>query len=271
MATLEATRRRYKDDGDLEPYRLWDLKAKNVYLTGSAGQLGHVWSAYLRAAGALVFELDLNASRPVDVTSRESLVAAFEFYQDMVKPVLGGGKFLEPRTPAGLVCAAAIDAVPGTDGHADWTTGWDDILSVNLTGVKNACDVIGGAMAEAGSGSIVLVSSMYGLVSPDQRRYEDGFVKPAAYGATKAALINLTKYLATLWGPRGVRVNAICYGSLDRADYPDKFRQSMEAAIPLGRMAQADEWCGPLQFLLSDASSYMTGSVLTVDGGYTVW
>jgi NAD(P)-dependent dehydrogenase (short-subunit alcohol dehydrogenase family) len=130
-------------------------------------------------------------------------------------------------------------------------------------------------MAARGDGSVINIGSLYAAVSPDQRFYEHlpgdlPFLKSPAYGASKAAVVNLTKYFATLWGPRGVRVNALSPGGV-LAGQDEQFRRKYAARVPLGRMAQADDLRGPLLFLASHASSYITGHELRVDGGFTAW
>jgi NAD(P)-dependent dehydrogenase (short-subunit alcohol dehydrogenase family) len=125
-------------------------------------------------------------------------------------------------------------------------------------------------MREAGGGSIVNLGSLYATVAPEPRFYDHlpGFVKPAAYAASKAGVLQLTRYFARLWGPHGVRVNALSPGGV-RATQDPEFIEKYCARVPLGRMAEPDDLRGPLVFLASDASRYVTGHELRVDGGFT--
>ncbi len=128
-------------------------------------------------------------------------------------------------------------------------------------------------MARQCSGSIINISSIYGLVSPDQRIYaykSEPFFKPATYGLTKSSVLNLTRYLATYWAPCKVRINAMTLGGVFNHQDPE-FLRNYSRKVPMGRMAAHDEYNGALLFLASEASSYMTGSNLVIDGGYTSW
>ena len=153
---------------------------------------------------------------------------------------------------------------------------FDEVMDVNVKGTLLCCQVVGGAMARAGRGSIVNISSVYGLLSPVQDLYafrrEGGetFFKPVAYSVSKSAILNLTRYLATYWAKAGVRVNTLTLaGVFD--DQPAEFLEAYEARVPLGRMLDAKEALGAVVFLASDASSYVTGSNVVVDGGWSAW
>lgn len=259
---------------------LFSMADRVVVVTGACGQLGRQFCQALTACGARVAAFDLSSDEScaadrvlpvrVDVTNRESLQAGL----DLVTKKLG--------VPHGLVNAAALDSPPGApvEDNGPFETypeaSWDRVMAVNVKGTMLCCQAIGGAMAKAGRGSIVNVSSIYGVVSPDQRLYEyrrgagDEFFKPVAYSASKSALLNLTRYLATYWAGSNVRVNTVTFGGVFNGQ-DELFLQAYCARVPLGRMARGDEYNGAIVFLLSDASSYMTGSNLVIDGGWTAW
>ena len=153
---------------------------------------------------------------------------------------------------------------------------FDQVMGVNVKGTLLCCQVVGAAMAREGRGSIVNISSVYGLLSPQQEIYEfrrrggEAFTKPVAYSVSKSAVLNLTRYLATYWAKEGVRVNTLTLAGVFN-DQPAEFLEAYTARVPLGRMAEAREALGAIVFLASDASSYMTGANLVVDGGWSAW
>ncbi len=148
---------------------------------------------------------------------------------------------------------------------------WNHVLDVNITGMFLMAQAVGKVMVEQGRGSIINISSIYGVVGPDQRIYDDTeFNTPAVYAVSKAGVIGLTKYLATYWAEKGVRVNAVTPGGVFR-EHGDPFLSAYTSRVPMGRMAQQDELSGAIVYLASDASSYVTGHNLVVDGGLTVW
>lgn len=272
---------------DHTPRDLFDLTGRVIVVTGAFGLLGRQFCTALLQRGARVVALDQSADAErapnlfgdggdrllplrADITDRAALERALA---DIEK------RF---GVPDGLVNAAALDSPPGAAASENGPfetypeSSWDRVMDVNVKGTMLACQVIGGRMAAAGRGSIVNVSSIYGVVSPDQRIYEyrrgggDEFFKPVAYSASKSAVLNLTRYLATYWAKTNVRVNTVTFGGVFN-NQDEQFLAGYTARVPLGRMARADEYNGAIVFLLSDASSYMTGSNLVLDGGWTAW
>jgi NAD(P)-dependent dehydrogenase (short-subunit alcohol dehydrogenase family) len=263
------------------------LDGKVAVVTGARGKLGYIWSRALIDAGAKVAALDLagTAASPAmtelvqraggklvmldaDVTSRESLEAAAR----QVRERLGEVDI--------LVNNAGIDAPPDARAKTFTLPGLDAsafsrTLDVNVTGAFQCCQVFGAGMVERKRGSIINIGSLYASVSPDARFYDHfqadpPFLKPPAYAASKAAVVSLTRYLATHWGPAGVRVNALSPGGVEGGQDPE-FKRKFIARVPMGRMCQADDLVGPLLFLASDSSAYVTGIELLVDGGFTAW
>ncbi|HEY3094077.1 MAG TPA: SDR family oxidoreductase [Vicinamibacterales bacterium] len=265
----------------------FSLDHQIAVVTGACGKLGPIWIEALVDAGALVAALELpgapesssfralaqgaaaNVQRfDCDITKRESIEAAAA----AVTARMGA--------PTILVNNAGVDQPPDTGGNRSRIEElpmeqFRRMLDVNLTGTFQVTQVFGAQMAARGHGSIINIGSLYASVSPDQRFYDHlpgdvPFLKSPAYGASKAAVVNMTKYFSTLWGARGIRVNALSPGGV-AGGQDDQFKQKYGARVPLGRMAQADDLKGPLVFLASAASSYVTGHELRVDGGFTAW
>jgi NAD(P)-dependent dehydrogenase (short-subunit alcohol dehydrogenase family) len=257
----------------------FSLTDRVVAITGGSGQLGRCFTAALVARGARVAVLDLQP--PADTAGNVLFARADVTRRDSLEQALAAVE-KQWEVPHALINNAALDSPPGSPAAENGPfedfplESWERAIDVNLTGAFLTCQVFGGAMAAAGRGSIVNVSSIYGVVSPDQRIYEyrrtgdDTFYKPIAYSASKSGLLNLTRYLATYWAPRGVRVNTLTLGGVFNNQDP-RFLEGYCAHVPLARMAEAREYVGPVVFLCSDASSYMTGSNLVVDGGWTAW
>ena len=257
---------------------LFDLTGRVGIVTGGLGQLGTEYVTGLAARGmkVAIFDLadgestaDVSAFR-VDVTERASVEAATERV------------IAEWGVPHLLVNNAALDSPP--DAPAEEVgpfetypeSSFDQVMAVNVKGTLLCCQVVGAAMAREGRGSIVNVSSVYGLLSPQQDLYDfrrsggETFFKPVAYSVSKSAILNLTRYLATYWAKSGVRVNTVTLAGVFN-DQPAEFLEAYAARVPLGRMAEAHECLGAIVFLASDASSYVTGANLVVDGGWSAW
>lgn len=262
---------------------LFSLRDRTAIVTGAAGLLGRRHCAALALAGANVVATDLDVEGcaaalvddtrglacAADVTNAESLRAlrarVLERFGRI--DVLVNNAALDEKVQGPSAAPVGFEDLPLDE--------WERALRVNVTGVFLCCQVFGAVMAQAGRGSIVNVASTYGVVAPDQSLYlrPDGtqaLYKSAAYPTTKAALLGLTRYLATWWGRQGVRVNALCPGGVEH-EQAGWFVERYASRTPLGRMAEPSDYEGALVFLASDASAYMTGANLIVDGGFTAW
>jgi NAD(P)-dependent dehydrogenase (short-subunit alcohol dehydrogenase family) len=272
---------------------LFDLTGRVAVITGGAGLLGQKHAQVVAAYGGIPVLADING--------RGAQAAAREIAQRYGVDCLGAATDITRRASVErllemllgrygrvdiLINNAAnnpkVEATP-TSGE-EWSrfenfplAVWNQDLQVGLTGAFLCCQVIGTEMAARGRGVILNILSDLALIAPDQRLYRTPNlpehlqrVKPASYSAVKGALLMLTKYLATYWAEKNVRVNALSPGGVYAGQDQD-FVARLANLIPLGRMARADEYQGAVLFLVSDASSYMTGANLVVDGGRTVW
>lgn len=254
----------------------FDLRDFVVIVTGGAGQLGRSFTGALVSAGAKVAVID---RLPVEKAANVLPIACDITDRAALERALGEIE-KECGAPFGLVNAAAIDSPPDAppEENGPFETypeaSFDRIMDINVKGTFLCCQVFGAAMAREGRGSIVNIASIYGMVSPDQSLYQyrrdrgEVFFKPVAYSTSKSALYNLTRYLAAYWGAKGVRVNTLTLGGVYNNQDP-AFLERYEAKVPLGRMADSSEYNGVVQFLLSDAASYVTGANIVVDGGFT--
>ncbi len=273
---------------------LFDLAGRVVVVTGGLGQLGRQFCDALLAHGARVAALDrelpdqaretiekkgtvrLRAASPDsllyirgDVTDRASLESA----REEIEQHFGARVF-------GLVNNAALDSPPDSDPSETGPfesyplENWTRVFAVNATGPFLCCQVFGASMVQSRAGSIVNVGSIYGILSPDQKLYQyrrdrgETFFKPVAYSASKSALYNLTRYLAAYWGDRQIRVNVVTFAGVFN-DQDPQFLERYLPKVPLGRMARESEYNGTIVYLMSDASAYMTGSNVVIDGGFS--
>ena len=250
---------------------LFSLENRVAIVTGGAGQIGAEIVRGLEARGArvAVFDLDADDFR-VDVRDREAIEHATKRVSE------------EWGVPQILVNAAALDSPPDAPAEEVGPVesypeeSFDHVMDVNVKGTFLCCQVVGARMADAGRGSIVNISSVYGMLSPVQDVYDfrrakgETFFKPVAYSVSKSALYNLTRYLATYWARSGVRVNTLTLAGVWN-EQPQEFLDAYTARMPIGRMAEVREVVGPVVFLASDASSYVTGANLVADGGWSAW
>lgn len=272
----------------------WRLDGERAIVTGAQGRLGPVWAQALRDAGATVFCTDHpevlggffgKSSAPpqlcgaCDITDEREVRQAVE----LAASVMGG-------PPTILVNNAGVDDRPSMTQGEVWPQFGvaRKMALVNLVGTYIMLQAVGQMMADAGKGSIINIASLYGLVSPDDKLYshliknhmppkvQQQFHKHPMYGATKAGIVSLTRYFAAFWGPQGVRVNALAPGGvIDPNDsltgQDPEFVGKYTAKIPMGRMCTPADLGDPLVFLASEASSFVTGQCLVLDGGFLCW
>jgi NAD(P)-dependent dehydrogenase (short-subunit alcohol dehydrogenase family) len=269
----------------------FSLEGRIAIVTGGVGLLGAEFCRTLAEAGAAVAVVDLNAEKsvsvagtlvqagyralpvPTDITQPESVralvekvMSAFGRLDILVNSAALDPKF-DPDTAARGIAPGSFEDYPLEQ--------WNAALNVNLTGmflVTQAC--VKPMLAQGKKGSIINICSTYGLNGPDQRIYiKDGYrvaFKPAYYTTTKAGVMGFTKYLAAYYAGTEIRVNALTPGGVYN-NHEEYFVKNYSAKTILGRMAKKDEMNGALLFLASDASSYMTGNNVVVDGGWTAW
>ena len=273
--------------------KLFSVEGKICIVTGGLGQIGKNFVEELvgRGAKVAVFSRTVNEARiesifPRDKFNHDNLAfyavdinqkATIEVALDAIEAAWG--------TPDVLVNNAGIDTQPSAPPEVSGPFEkfpeevFREVVDVNLIGTFLMCQAVGARMVAANKGgSIINIGSIYGMLSPiqDIYKYKEErtgipFIKPVAYSAAKSGIYNLTRYLATYWGKKGIRVNTLTPAGVWRDTQDETFIANFTARMPMGRMSRENEYNGSLIFLASDASSFMTGSNLVVDGGWTAW
>ena len=251
---------------------MFSLAGKSAVVIGGTGRFGLPMSQALAEAGARVTLASTNASTGTKVarslTQSGLDVQWVELDQSDEKSVLSSVKQLNFHAKVDVLVNCGVTR-PMTRYMNDTVDHWDDSMNANARGIFLTCRAFGHAMAEQGGGSIINVASIYGLVAPNPNFYEgtSAGVGPD-YPFSKGGMIQLSKYFASYLGPKKVRVNCIAPGGLFN-DQKEPFLSRYLARVPLGRMAAPEDLKGIAVFLASDASSYVTGTVVPVDGGFT--
>jgi len=245
----------------------FNLTGKNILLTGGAGFLGKYFTDALKNADANVIIADITAKADIqmDVSKKNSIIEAFQ------QTIIKHGQIDV------VINNAAIDAKfdSSTDKNDNLFENYPEelisqSLDVNLRGYVLVAQEAIKNMLKIGKGNIINVSSIYGITGPDQRIYPAGTQKPVDYAITKGGIVMLTKYLATTYGSKNIRTNTLSLGGVLK-DHDKTFQKKYGDKTPLGRMANPEEVAPPLVFLASDASNYMTGANLVIDGGWAAW
>ena len=271
----------------------YSLQGKTAVITGAAGLLGIVHSRALLSIGAKVILTDINIEKlekakavlsqefdasfvhlyAMDVTSEESLESVHKSIKNLGLRV----DVLINNAAINPTASSLVDNIRTTRLENFSLDRWTNELNVGLTGAYLCSKIFGSAMALDGNGGVILnIASDLSVIAPDQNLYrQDGLadnmqaVKPITYSVIKTGLIGLTRYLSSYWPDKGVRANALSPGGV-YIDQDQEFVSRLEKLIPMGRMANQDEYIGAIQFLCSDASSYMNGQNIVMDGGRSV-
>lgn len=272
--------------------KLFSVRDRIVIITGALGQLGAQYAKEFLTRGAKVaaFDLNIESDRVAqffkeDEVSNENL----KFFQvnitkkDTIEKALNEVEALW-GLPDVLVNNAGLDTQPSAPPEVSGPFEnfpeevFREVVEVNLTGTFLMSQAAGARMAKKGGGSIINIGSIYGMLSPIQDIYAykeeltgTPFIKPVAYSASKSGVYNLTRYMATYWGKKGIRVNTFTPSGVFRDTQDETFQANYCVRMPIGRMAMEDEYNGAIIFLASDASKYMTGSNMIMDGGWTAW
>lgn len=269
------------------------IEGKTAVITGGAGLLGYQHAIAIMSAGGIPILLDINQKLAQEkaklLSDRIPGGECYGYFTDITdkESVLEVSSTLADQFGSVdiLINNAANDPkVTQNPGEMPWSRFekfpeiiWDRDLAVALKGAFLCSQVFGSQMAVRRKGVILNIASDLGIIAPDQRIYrKEGVaddmqpVKPVTYSVVKHGIIGLTKYLATYWADKGVRVNSLCPGGIYNAQ-PPEFVQKLTNLIPLGRMADEDEYQCAVIFMVSDASSYMTGASISIDGGRTCW
>jgi NAD(P)-dependent dehydrogenase (short-subunit alcohol dehydrogenase family) len=262
---------------------MFRLDGKVAIVTGAAGLLGLQHAIALSEFGARVIltDLDLESCEKrarqiqqqskVEALAVRSDVTSQLSWQSLLDRAISGFDHVDILVNNAAYTTQSRSANYGASFSSFPLEDWQQILDVNLTGTYLGCQVIGTHMVKQRAGSIINMASLYGVVSPHHRMYSGTEIhQPAAYSVSKAGVIALTRYLATLWADQGVRVNCITPGGIHN-DHSEAFTNRYAALSPIGRMAEKTEMGGAIVYLASAASDYCTGHNLVVDGGWTAW
>ncbi|MCF8243031.1 MAG: SDR family oxidoreductase [Melioribacteraceae bacterium] len=263
----------------------FSLRGKVVVVTGALGLLGKIHCRALSEAGANVIAADINKieiENFVEELATESIGVELDVTKpEPIKDLVSRAINKYGKIDVLINNAAINDMFENPKAQLEESRFenyplklWQKSVDVNLTGIFLCSQIIGSQMISRG-GSIINVASTYGIVAPNQSLYQDKdgnqkFFKPPGYSATKGGVIAFTKYLAAYWGDKNIRVNALSPGGVKNAQ-DEYFIESYSVKTPLKRMAEPTDYIGAVIFLASDASSYMTGANLIVDGGWTAW
>lgn len=269
-------------------HKLFDLNQHVAVVTGAAGILGREFCKALCAYDATVLCLDMNndslSTLIHELTEQYGKDKAHGYVCDVANPDAVNTTIDDIIKNHDKIDILLNNAATKSDSLNAFFTPfedyslktWQQVMAVNLDGMFLMAQAVGKHMVRAAQGTIIQTASIYSLLGPDQRIYEGSSYlgreinTPAVYTASKAGVIGLTRHLAALWGKHHVRINALCPGGI-ASGQNDLFNQKYANRIPMGRMGSTMDMVGPMLFLASDASQYMTGQIIFADGGLSAW
>jgi NAD(P)-dependent dehydrogenase (short-subunit alcohol dehydrogenase family) len=273
---------------DIDFKKLFDLTGKTAIVTGGIGILGKQFCTILAEYGANVAVVDIQLQEAIEFSSKLEATSGQRikaFYCDITNPESVAQMVQDVASTFGRIDILHNNAAGKSNNLSQFfapleeydLAQWNQIMDINIGGMFLVAKYVGKFMVEQNSGgSIIQTSSVYGIMGPDNRIYEGSYYlgqkinTPAVYSASKAAVIGLTKYLATYWASKGIRVNTITPGGVESGQN-DVFKKKYSNRIPLQRMGKPHEMAGALIYLASDASSYVTGQNIVIDGGLSAW
>lgn len=268
--------------------KLFDLSGKTAIVTGGVGILGKQFCSILAEYGANIAVVDIQPETAATFAAElEALygVKASGIFCDITNPESVQKMVRDVVDTFGRIDILHNNAAGKSNNLSHFfapfeeyeLSQWDQIMDINLGGMFLVAKYVGKFMVEQNKGgSIIQTSSIYGIMGPDNRIYEGSFYlehqinTPAVYSASKSAVIGLTKYLATYWANKGIRVNTLTPGGIESGQN-EVFKQKYSNRVPLQRMGKPHEIAGALLYLASDASTYVTGQNIVIDGGLSVW
>lgn len=260
----------------------FNLNGKTIVVTGANGLLGREFTDSILEFGGEVIAIDIASNNLESINNRLHFINAdISDKKELDKKINSVSKNLKTRI-AGLVNCAAKDFVPSKSDKYTISSELFDLdefrktIDLNVTSQVIVTDIVAKLLIKNGGGSIINISSIYGLLSPKQSIYDhivnsgEVYKKPLSYSVSKSALLNFTRYTATLWAQKNVRVNTLTFGGVEN-NQDKEFIEKYSKNVPMGRMANTNDYSGIIIYLLSDNSKYVTGANFVIDGGWSSW
>ena len=253
---------------------MFNVKNKNILITGAGGLLGSQFTKTLLEHGAICHAIDIDSQKlnKLKLLLKKNISKNLKVYNTDITNLTQINDLYNHLKKKNINIEVLLNnAANNFDLNNQEKNIWEEDINLNLTAVKNLINIFSKQMKKNKRGNIINIGSDLAIIAPDQRIYKDlkGYVKPLSYSVTKHGLVGMTKYYASLLAKHNIRVNCLCPGGIyNKQNF--KFVKKLKHLIPLNRMSQVDEYNGAIMFLCSDATNYMTGQNLIIDGGRTI-